>query len=188
MRRLLFVPLLLALAAPALGLTPDEEAENHLQTMIASVREKNEPMRNRMFIKLRVLGDASVAPILAALQDPSPDVRLYLAFTLGFLEDPRVPPALLALFGSDPEVSVRCSAAEALGRLQSGDAIDPLIAALSDPSPQVRQSAAYSLGLIGDPRAKPALESAKNDADELVRFFAEDALVEIEREAVRKKG
>jgi HEAT repeat protein len=187
MRRIVLAVLLLLLAVSAFSETPEEEAERYLQTLTSSIREKNEPMRNRMFMKLRVLGEPSVGPLLAALEDASPDVRHYVAFTLGFFDDPRVPGSLLTLFRSDPETSVRCAAAEALGRLQSLDAIDPLIAALSEAAPEIRQSAAYSLGLIGDPRARPALEQAKSDSDELVRFFAEEALVEIDREQVRKK-
>ncbi|MBM3319389.1 MAG: HEAT repeat domain-containing protein [Candidatus Eisenbacteria bacterium] len=187
MRRLVFVLLALLLAAPAFAETPEEEATHYLQTMVASVREKNDPMRNRMFIKLRVLGEASVDPLLAGLADETPDVRRYLAFTLGFFDVPRVTDPLLALFRSDREVSVRTAAAEALGRLQRPEAVDPLVAALADANASIRQSAAYSLGLIGDPRARPALERAKSDTDELVRFFAEEALVEIEREEARKK-
>jgi HEAT repeat protein len=188
MRRFLPVLLTVLLAATAFTETPEEEAGRYLQTLLSSVREKNDPMRNRMFMKLRVLGNPSVGPLLTALQDPSPEVRHYVAFTLGFFDDARVPAPLLVLFGSDGEVSVRCAAAEALGRLRNKDAIDPLIAALSDANAQVRQSAAYSLGLIGDSRAAASLEKAKGDADELVRFFAGEALVEIERERAKKKN
>ncbi|MFH1680347.1 MAG: HEAT repeat domain-containing protein [Candidatus Eisenbacteria bacterium] len=187
MNRPLIAVFALFLAVSVMAETPEEEANRYLQTMITAIAEKNDPMRNRMFIKLRVLGDDSVAPLLAALEHESPDARRYVAFTLGFFEDPRVAGPLLALFASDPEVPVRTAAAEALGRQRSKDAVDPLIAALSDAIASIRQSAAYSLGLIGDPRARPALERAKGDADDLVRFFAEEALVEIEREAARKK-
>lgn len=187
MKRLTLLFLVLLLAPPGFSRASVEEANRYLETMVASIREKNDPMRNRMFIKLRVLGEASVDPLLAGLADESPDVRRYLAFTLGFFDVPRTTEPLLQLFRTDPEVSVRTAAAEALGRLRRAEAVDPLISALGDPDPSVRQSAAYSLGLIGDPRARPALENAKADSDELVRFFAEEALVEIEREAARNE-
>ena len=187
MKRTLLVLVGLLLAFPVWADPKEEEAERALQTMIASVQDGNEPMRNRMFIQLRVLGDVSVGPILEALDDSSADVRLYLAFTLGwFTPGSRVIEPLLALFQNDPEIPVRCKAAESLGRLESVEAVDPLVAALSESDARVRQSAAFALGQIGDARAKPALEKAKSDTDEVVRFFAEEALVEIDRAAARR--
>ncbi|MBN1825308.1 MAG: HEAT repeat domain-containing protein [Candidatus Eisenbacteria bacterium] len=141
-----------------------------------------------MFIKLRVLGVPAVGPLLGALDNETPEVRHYVSFTLGFFDDPRVVDALLGVFRSDPETSVRCAAAEALGRLESAEAVDPLLDALKVGDAKIRQSAAYALGLVGDPRARPALEKAKSDADELVRFFAEEALVEIDRAVARRKS
>jgi HEAT repeat protein len=187
MRAFMAIVLLFLAASGAWGETKEEDAARYLETMIQSIREENEPMRNRMFMKLRVLGSVSVGPIVDALDDPSPEVRHYLAFTLGYLDDEAVIDPLFSLFRADPLVTVRCSAAEALGRQECVEAIDPLIEALADTSAQLRQSAAYALGLIGDPRARPALETAKSDSDELVRFFAEDALVEIDRAVARRK-
>ncbi|RPJ42893.1 MAG: HEAT repeat domain-containing protein [Candidatus Latescibacterota bacterium] len=187
MRRLLPALLVLLSVLPATAETPEEEAGRYAQTLVSSIREKNDPMRNRMFMKLRVLGNASVGALLASIGDESPEVRHYVAFTLGFFDEPRVPEALLTAFRADPDLDVRCAAAEALGRLRVREAIAPLIAALSDPEAELRQSAAYSLGLIGDPEARSALEQAKGDTDELVRFFAGEALVEIERELARSK-
>lgn len=186
MKRLIVVLLLGIVASSSSAETKEEEAVRYLETMIAAVREENDPMRNRMFIKLRVVGDPSVAPLLGALGDPDPSVRHYLAFTLGFFDDPRVTEPLLGLFRSDGDVDVRCAAAEALGRRETMEAIDPLLAALGGTDPRVRQSSAYALGLIGDPRAREALEKAKGDSDELVRFFAEDALVQIDRAVARR--
>lgn len=186
MKRLVFACVLLALAVTAYAETKEEEAVRDLGTMIAAVRDGNDPMRNRMFINLRVIGDPAVASLLEALGDADPAVRHYLAFTLGFFDDPRVTDPLLRLFRDDPDVSVRCAAAEALGRRETPEAVDVLIAALGEADPKVRQSSAYSLGLIGDPRAREALEKAKGDADELVRFFAEDALVQIDRAVARR--
>ncbi len=187
MKSFLSIVLLLLAAASVWADTKEEDAARYLETMIQSIREENEPMRNRMFMKLRVLGDASVGPIVDALDDPAAEVRHYLAFTLGYLDDEAVIDPLFALFRSDPDVAVRSAAAEALGRQECVEAVDPLIEALADTSAQLRQSAAYALGLIGDPRARPALEKAKSDSDDLVRFFAEDALVEIDRAVARRK-
>ena len=186
MNRLLLALLLVIVATSAFAETKEEEAVRYLETMIASVREENDPMRNRMFIKLRVIGDPAVTPLLGALNDPDPAVRHYLAFTLGFFDDPRVTEPVLELFRSDEDVDVRCAAAEALGRRETMEAVDPFLQALGESDPRVRQSAAYALGLIGDPRARESLEKAKSDSDELVRFFAEEALVQIDRAVARR--
>ncbi|MFH1277651.1 MAG: HEAT repeat domain-containing protein [Candidatus Eisenbacteria bacterium] len=186
MNRLLLALLLTVVASSALAETKEEEAVRYLGTMIVSVREENDPMRNRMFIKLRVVGDPAVGPLLGALEDPDPAVRHYLAFTLGFFDDPRVTEPLLGLFRSDGDIDVRCAAAEALGRRETMEAVDPLLQALGESDPRVRQSSAYALGLIGDSRARESLEKAKGDSDELVRFFAEEALVQIDRALARR--
>ena len=82
--------LLLATFGAASAETKEEEAARYLETLVASIEEGNDPMRNRMFIKLRYLGTPSIEPLLGALGGDSPDVRRYAAFTLGFFDDPSV--------------------------------------------------------------------------------------------------
>ena len=53
MRSFLSMVLLLLAAASVWGDTKEEDAARYLETMIQSIREENEPMRNRMFMKLR---------------------------------------------------------------------------------------------------------------------------------------
>ncbi len=167
--------------------TKEEEATRYLDTMVQSVLEGNDPMRNRMFIQLRYLGEPSIEPLLGALQNGDWKVRQYAAFTLGFFDSPRVVDPLLNLFQKDPELEVRATTAEALGRLEATAAVDPLLKALNSDQAKIRQSAAYGLGLIGSDKAKGALENARNnDPDELVRFFAGEALDWIERAIAMK--
>jgi HEAT repeat protein len=165
---------------------PAASARLALDTMIQSIQEGNTPMRDRMFFKLRILGEPSVEPLIATLSHDDARVREYAAFTLSFIDDSRAVDPLLNLFANDKEIGVRTQAARALGRMEEPRAIDPLIAALSDATSEIRQDAAYSLGLIGDPRAIPPLKAIENDPDELVRFFVADALVRIDRAVKRK--
>lgn len=67
---------------------------------------------------------------------------------------------------------IRRRAAEALGQLESPEALEPLIVALNDPIPNVRAEATYSLGKLGDSRAKDPLVTVLNDKDKLVRRAA----------------
>lgn len=165
---------------------PGATVEGALETMIQAIQEGNTPMRDRMFFKLRIIGEPSVEPLISTMAHDDPQVREYAAFTLSFLDDPRAVDPLLNLFANDPEVGVRTQAARALGRMEEERAIDPLIAALADSLSAIRQDAAYALGLIGDPRARPALKALEGDSDELVRFFVDDALVRIDRAVKRK--
>jgi len=167
--------------------TKEEEASRYMDTMTEAIREGNDPMRNRMFIKLRYLGVPAVKPLLAALQDQSPEVRRYAAFTLGFFDEPEVIAPLTQLFLEDRIIEVRCFSAEALGRLECAEAVDMFLEALSEDDAKVRQSVAYSLGLIGDPRAVAALEKVRDsDGDELVRFFATDVIEQIDPAVARR--
>ncbi|MFN0149480.1 MAG: HEAT repeat domain-containing protein [bacterium] len=191
-RRIALAIVLLASLAPAAlvaqddGADPAGAARIALDTMISAIREGNTPMRDRMFFKLRILGEPSVEPLIATLSNDDARVREYAAFTLSFIDDDRAVDPLLAMFANDAEVTVRTQAARALGRMEEPRAIDPLIAALSDQRSEIRQDAAYSLGLIGDPRAIPPLKALASDSDELVRFFVDDALVRIDRAVKRK--
>jgi HEAT repeat protein len=80
----------------------------------------------------------------------------------------------------DPHVSLRWSAALALGRLTSiaAAAIPRLIEALSDPDVKVRRLAVMILGAAGPISGPPvsALLEALDDADECVRHRAAVAL------------
>jgi cell wall assembly regulator SMI1 len=59
------------------------------------------------------------------------------------------------------------------------EAVEPLVALLNHPSPNVRRDAASLLGQIGDPKAIPALVSARRDRDGAVREGIEWALREL---------
>ena len=77
------------------------------------------------------LGDErAVVPLIDALNDPRPVMRLSAAEALGELHDRRaVEPLIVAL--TDPEVSVRQYAATALGNLGDQRAVEPLLQALA---------------------------------------------------------
>lgn len=78
------------------------------------------------------------------------------------------------------EKDLKDTTIDALARI-GGDAVDPLIAALSDAEPAVRTAAAKALAAIGPDasRATPALMRALDDRDERVRVAAARALGQI---------
>lgn len=79
-----------------------------------------------------------------------------------------------ALSAETPEL--RMAAANALGRLEAADAVDPLTDAFDDSDHRVRARAARACGLTADPRATTPLEGLLTDANATVRREAADAL------------
>jgi HEAT repeat protein len=74
---------------------------------------------------------------------------------------------------------VRIRAIRSLGRMKAREAVAPVIEALSHEVSNVRKESAIALGEIGDPKAIPALEKARLDADPDVRKLAQLALASI---------
>jgi len=153
-----------------------------IETLNKSIEQKNDPMRNKMYFKFRLVEQDNpgvVAPFLIRnLQSKQSGVPEYTAFILGWIGDKRaIAPLREMLKGPD---SHKIYASRALGFMRAGEARDDIIVLLKDSSIKVRRDAAYSLGLMGDDKANSSLTDAKNDEDEIVRYFAQEALERIE--------
>ncbi|OGL50420.1 MAG: hypothetical protein A2161_13460 [Candidatus Schekmanbacteria bacterium RBG_13_48_7] len=162
-----------------------EEAEDAIRVMKKAIEEKNDPMRNRMYFKLRQIGSGAVAPLIENLNDPNEDFAGYCGFVLGWINDIKaVEPLIKKLNGSS---NMKISCCKALGNMAWGTpekirtyvvqkALDPIIKLLNDPDVRVRRDAAYSLGLMGEERAIAFLQQAEKDDDDLVKWFATEAI------------
>ncbi|MBN1551415.1 HEAT repeat domain-containing protein [bacterium] len=158
------------------------EIRQAISTLNKAIEEKNDPMRNKMYFKFRLIEQdypGAVAPYLIEnLNNSQEGVTEYTAFILGWIDDKRAVPHLRKLLsGSEGH---KRHASRALGFMRASEALDDIIGLLNDENVRVRQDAAYSLGLLGDDRANKALKEAENDPDELVRFFAKEAVERIE--------
>jgi HEAT repeat protein len=118
---------------------------------------------------------AAIAPLIAALSDPDPEIRYLAAKGLRPAPDPRTVEPLMACL-QDPSPEVRKEAAEGLRRRTDPRIPAILVAALRDDAAPVRWTAACALGELGDPRAGPALVQALQDEDESVRDMAARSL------------
>lgn len=163
--------------------------------------------RTRLMIKRTDEPDRKVAAALEALlAHESPTVRAAAAEALATWATKESVPALLKLLDSDSS-AVRGHALRALGRLKAVSAIDRIVAqlpqdqfaaaqALRDIGPaaepavlkllsqgdrKARQSGCQILQQIGTKKSLPALQKAKNDSDNLMRLYAEQAAKAIER-------
>jgi HEAT repeat protein len=124
-------------------------------------------------------GREVIAPLRAALGDPDPCVRRFVAPLLGRTQHDAAVEALVAALRDENPVT-REAAAVGLRFAEKPATIDPLIRALGDQEFTVRAAAAWALGEIEDSRAIPALERALKDAEPVVRINAAWALGEIE--------
>lgn len=117
--------------------------------------------------------------LIAALKDPSENVRHAAAESLGKLRDHRAIPPLIECLQSD--FWTQYPAAVALGEIGDPAAIEPLTALLEDD--MLRQAAIRSLGSIGDPAAVPVLVEMLTQNDPETRDDTIAALVKISSQA-----
>ena len=124
-------------------------------------------------------GREVIAPLRAALGDPDPCVRRFVAPLLGRTQHNAAVETLVTALRDENPVT-REAAAVGLRFAENPSTIDPLSRALEDQESSVRAAAAWALGEIEDARAIPALERTLKDADPMVRINAAWALGEIE--------
>jgi HEAT repeat protein len=129
--------------------------------------------------------DGSRGPLVAALEDPEPEVRAAAAHALGEIENwwwgsgsagAKVTFDALVLRLGDTEVVVRLAAIEALGELRNPAGVPRLAAELSHPDAAVRRKAADSIGYLGQPDGIDPLVPLLRDPDRGVRIGAATAL------------
>ena len=90
----------------------------------------------------------AVAQLVATLSDDNWRVRELVVWALSEMKDARAVTALCAVLLSDARVEVRRGAAEALGEIQSAEAIPALKQALQDAAPGVSAKAAWAISEI----------------------------------------
>jgi len=196
--RAVVAPLFAALLCAMLGsraAAQEESVEEILATMKKAILEKNDPMRNRMFFKLRRIGAPAVQPLCTMLADPEAGVSEYAAFTLSWIADTQAVEPLVAYLEKG-SVSQKRAALHALGNMAWGTeekvrkvvhekAVPKMIAELDNKEAAVKRDAAYALGLAGDPKAIEPLRKLVEDKDALLAFLANEAIERIEQ--VNKK-
>jgi HEAT repeat protein len=176
--------------APAQDETEDTAAAiaTAIETMVTAILEGNDPMRNRMFFELRIIGNESVPALVDLMGDSRTPVREYAMHTVSYIDDPRWIDPVIRLLQEDPEASTRAMACRAVARTQDTPilaeegrkAIPHLIETLGSDEELVSMDAAFALGWFGDPVARPHLEKAAGSSSELVSFFAKGALEDID--------
>ncbi|MEQ8841992.1 MAG: HEAT repeat domain-containing protein [Acidimicrobiales bacterium] len=146
-------------------------------TARGALSDENGPVRIAALRALERLGELDEAPLLAALVDPDPAVRIAALE----LAAPRDRPPIDRLL-DDPDPMVVESAAWALGeRADDTPAVIDALAAVAGrhEDPLAREAAVAALGAIGDDRGLPAVLQATQDKP-AIRRRAVIALVAFE--------
>jgi len=138
-------------AADALGQIKDVRA---VKLLVAVLEDENSSGRTQALAAgaLVSIGTPAVEPLIAALKDQDPLVRIQAADALGQIKDVRaVEPLIGALKDRNP--IVRMQIADALGQIKDVRGIEPLITALKDEDPLVRERVVDALEKIKDVHA-----------------------------------
>lgn len=120
-----------------------------------------------------------IQPLRAALGDPDPCVRRFVAPLLGRTKHDAAVETLVSAL-RDAGATTREAAAVGLRFADNRSTVEPLMRALEDSESSVRAAAAWALGELEDSRAITALERALKDAEPIVRINAAWALGELE--------
>jgi HEAT repeat protein len=146
-------------AVKALGGIRDRKAAEKLIPVLKDEDSLTRYIAQRSLVEI---GTPSVEPLIIALQDRSPEVRIGAALPLRVINDPRaVEPLIASLKDASPEV--RKSASYAVGRFKDPRSIEPLIALWDDKDSKVRLEAAEVLAGMGPMAVDPLKNTLKNN-------------------------
>ncbi len=119
--------------------------------------------------------------LIAALQDPAPDLRKAIVSALESYDDPRVAAALARRLSEDPDAEVRQACVATLPTLP-GRSVPILVKALEDSDPAVRQTTTKVLVEIGDLDALLPLIRLGRDPSQVVQLSAFEAVRTLSRD------
>jgi HEAT repeat protein len=122
------------------------------QALMEVVRTRHADL-NALSAALQVLervGQSITNDLIKMMQEPDPDLRIYIPLVLGPLGDKQAVPALTALVADEAEnENARFNAIEALGKLRAEEAVGQLVNILRQDSRYLRYAAVIALGEIG---------------------------------------
>lgn len=183
--------------------------ERCIEPLARALRDGDWQVREVAVEGLGQVGSPAVELLVKLLRDW--DVRKYAILALGKIRDERVlDPLMLQLRNDefkddaisaladlgmpsvprlvaalrDKDENVRKSAVLALGRIKSGEAVDPLIDMTRDPDWFIRLTAAAALEAIGDERGRDAIKPLLKDSDLVVKMRVERILAKWKKQPV----
>ncbi len=154
-----------------------------LTPLLTAIDAENDEDAEAAVLALCESNGAALPLLIGLTQSPDDDYRWWAVRGLAEIgeDDPTQRETAISLLLDalrDPDDSIRCLSATALGQMQATGAIPALALLLMDPSGWVRGAAADGLAMIGE-AAIPALGAALQDDREGVRVRAARALYKI---------
>ena len=183
--------------------------ERCVEPLARALRDGDWQVREVAIEAMGQVGSPAVETLLKLLRDW--EVRKYAIAALGKIRDERVldplmlqlrndefkddaidalvqlgEPSIEKLIGAlhDKDENVRKCAVLALGRIKSGEAIDPLIEMLGDKDWFTRLTAAAALESIGDERGREAIKPLLKDPDMVVKMRVERILAKWKKQPI----
>jgi len=148
------------------GFEGHDERESAITALVEAADGDSEPVTAEAIDSLASLGTDAIEQLVISMSGmdidaESADWKKAKAFTRALTAE---------------TAPLRMAAANALGRLEVTDAVDPLTDAFDDPDPRVRARAARACGRLDDPRATTPLADRLTDSNPTVRREAAEAL------------
>ncbi|PKK91536.1 MAG: hypothetical protein CVV64_07215 [Candidatus Wallbacteria bacterium HGW-Wallbacteria-1] len=134
------------------------------------------PVRKSASEALGKIGEQAVDSLLNAMDDNNPDLYYWAVKALGEIRSPRTISALTRAFETMKYPALSRLGAEALGRIGTPEATEPLLKALQSSDPELRFSAAKALRETNDVRAMDSLLRILDQDEGDIRFWAAKAL------------
>lgn len=131
------------------------------------------PSENVRFWTTRVLaamGGDAVEPLIEALSDQNPEIRIFASNALGDCDDKRVVFPLITSL-KDRSWMVRKTSADSLRKLGINH-IEILVKSLNDSNPDIRYWIEKVIADIGPKAVAPLINVLRNDRNREMRFFA----------------
>lgn len=151
--------------------------EEILDALAQAIREKNNPMRMRLWFRVREQGKSATKALLAGYAKyPEIEVKEYMIKCLSWTTDPE---AFEFVKGKmkDTDVVIRRRATYEINNFDDHKATPLLVEALGDPDERVRVHACQALGVLDDKNAiEPLKKTYKSDTSDLVKQFAKKQL------------
>lgn len=146
------------------------QAAYHLSNLLANPNRDYEEQARKQLPEILLIFNET--------KQNDPEIRRYLALTLGRLRDPRAVPALLESANDSDSQTVIWSL-WALGAIGDQRATPLLLEKLESSDQGIRVMATYALGVMNDPKAIPALQGHLEDASAEVTWNAAIALARL---------
>jgi HEAT repeat protein len=154
----------------------DKALLGEIASMLADSKAFDPKTRSYMAMALARFDDPdAVRALVAALEDPSDDVRFYAIWSLGSMGAKDAAPAILPSLES-PKKELRVNAAYVLGALGAREAAPELKNLVADPDDDVRWNAALALARLGDASGEGVLREMLDRGRYKPKKMDEDAI------------